>query len=339
MTNEIVIYTDNDDNRALSTERRNPLLSPARAYINTLSQRSRNTAFQALKKFANVWLDVIEEETQQTYSREIDVFSLDWHHLSYNHMSLIRAKIGDMIANRDISSSYANIVMAAIKGVLKECQRMGLMNREDLANITDFKSFKINHKRKGTLLEVDEIRALLGVCDNSSLGIRDAAIIAILASTGMRRQELCSLRVEDVNLNTRRVQIISGKGNKDRVAFLKPEAVKRVKAWLDIRPQFEDNPYLLLPVQRYGYIANRQLNTQTIQLVLRERSKQAGITEVKPHDLRKFMASTLLLSGADIAQVSKLLGHANLKTTADHYDLRHEDELKKAADILPNIDF
>lgn len=337
MSNEIVIY--DSDTQSLSTEVRNPLLSPAKAYLNSLSMRSRNTQTQALKKFIEIWASVVEDETGEHIDQLPDIFSVSWNNLTYQHISVARAKIGDLIQERELSPNYANNVMAAVKGVLKEAQRMGVISREDLANNTDFKSFKVGHRQKGHLLEVDEIRALMSVCDASPLGVRDACLIAILATTGMRRQELCSLRVEDVNLNTRRIQIVSGKGQKDRVVFLSPEAVKRVKAWLDIRPAFEDNPYLLLPVQRYGYISNRQLSTQTVQLVLQTRAKQAGIPPIKPHDLRKFMASTVLLNGGDIAQVSKLLGHANINTTKEHYDLRNEDELKKAADILPKIEF
>ena len=83
------------------------------------------------------------------------------------------------------------------------------------------------------MIEDEEIKKLLQVYDldiarGKSTGLRDAAIIALLWAAGLRRNEIIKLRQTDLNLSTGELQILHGKGNKERIAYVTGTALERV---------------------------------------------------------------------------------------------------------------
>jgi integrase len=76
-----------------------------------------------------------------------------------------------------------------------------------------------------------------------------------------------------------------------------------------------------------------KLTNQAIYTILAKRGNQAGVKHFRPHDLRRTFVCSLLDSGADIATVAKMAGHASVNTTA-RYDRRPEETKRKAASLL-----
>ena len=165
----------------------------------------------------------------------------------------------------------------------------------------------------------------------SKLGVRDAALIAILRGAGLRRGEAVKLNVRDFNPETGRLEINRAKGGKSRLVYLPEAAITYVENWLDVRSRRPGA--LLCPMRKGGVIEYRAMSSTAILKVVQKRAKQAGVASFSPHDFRRTFCSDLLDAGVDIVTVQKLAGHADPNTTAK-YDRRGEEIKRKAVQKL-----
>ena len=139
--------------------------------------------------------------------------------------------------------------------------------------------------------------------------LRDAAILEMLFSTGLRVSELCGLD-SDIDL-TRDELSVRGKGEKVRVVFLSSAAKEAVREYLRARDDMEEALFVDGRPNKLHRIAPRD-----VQRHLKKYVARAGITSaVTPHTLRHAFATDLLSNGADIRSVQQLLGHASINTT------------------------
>jgi site-specific recombinase XerD len=169
-------------------------------------------------------------------------------------------------------------------------------------------------------------------CENdpNPAGARDAAIIALAYSCGLRRAELATLDMADYDKENGSL-VILGKRNKERTAYLVNGAKRAMADWLAIRG---DEPGALFwPINKGGALAARRMTTQAIYNMMKKRAKMARVKTFSPHDLRRSFVSDLLEAGADIAIVAKMAGHRSVTTTA-RYDRRPEQAKQKAAKLL-----
>jgi hypothetical protein len=185
----------------------------------------------------------------------------------------------------------------------------------------------------GRELLSEEIATLIQNCieDCSPLGIRDAAIISILFGSGLRREEITKLNLDDYDSEDAKL-VVRGKRSKQRIAYLGDGAVAALTGWLQIRG--DDTGPLFFSVKRGGHLRDgRRLSPQSIYYLLKTRAERAGVKPFTPHDLRRSFVSRLLEAGVDIAIVAKMAGHSNIQTTA-RYDRRPEEAKKRAASLL-----
>ena len=146
------------------------------------------------------------------------------------------------------------------------------------------------------------------------LGLRDRAILETLYSAGLRVSELTGLDVADVDL-AEGLATVRGKGKRERLALLGPQAVEALEAWLPRRtalagPRAATQPALFL--NRHG----TRLTSRSVGRLLEKYLAAAGLDpRTSPHTLRHSFATHLLDAGADIRSVQELLGHRSLATT------------------------
>ena len=139
---------------------------------------------------------------------------------------------------------------------------------------------------------------------------RNLAILLLLRHTGVRVGELCSLRLGDVTTSERKGSLlVRGKGDKDRVLPLNADVRQALEAYRAVRPTVSDD---------HLFIGQRgePLQPEAVQLIVRKYAQRAGLAGVTPHSLRHSFAKHVLDAGADLATVSRLLGHERLETTA-----------------------
>lgn len=302
-------------NTAIETSRADN--HPAAVYIMSLAPGSRRTMKEALNTIAEIL----------TSGRD-DAVSLNWAGLRYQHTAAVREELAAKYA-----PATANKMLSALRGVLKESWRLGLLNAEDYHRAADLKAVKGEKLPRGRALSRGEVRALFEVCskDTSAAGSRDAALLAVLYGAGIRRSECAALNLEDFDAETGALVIRAGKGRKDRMVYATNGSRDALLAWLELRG---DTPgSLFCPVNKGGKITVRSMTDQSIFYVLKRRGEEAEVKSFSPHDMRRTFISSLLDEGADISTVQQLAGHANV-TTTQRYDRRGEVTKRKAAELL-----
>jgi len=254
-----------------------------------------------------------------------DALSLDWGALRFQHTTAIRSRLLDSYAPATV-----NGMLAALRGVLKAAWQLGQMSAEDYHRAIQVKNVKGETLPAGRDLTPGEVAALSIACtsDPSPAGVRDAAIIGILYTAGLRRAEVVGLELADVDAEPNKLTIRGGKGRKDRTTYVASGAREALLDWMALRGA-EPGP-LFTPVNKGGAIHLRRMTSQAVYNMLQKRAEQAGVKDFSPHDFRRTFVGDLLDRGVDIVTVQKLAGHANVNTTG-RYDRRPEETKKAAA--------
>lgn len=188
----------------------------------------------------------------------------------------------------------------------------------------------------------DQARALLQAGDPTTLaGLRDRALLATLLYHGLRRAELCALRVTDLQ-RRRGVEHLQvhGKGDKVRYVPLHPEAAAAIADYLRIAGHGDDRQGALFrPTSNNTRASTQGITPDGVYRLLRRYLSALNITgdNLGPHALRATAATNALENGADIAQVQAWLGHASIATTRayDRRHMRRDDSPTFSVDFAP----
>lgn len=193
---------------------------------------------------------------------------------------------------------------------------------EDPAGVMDSPRFldKLPH-----MLSNEEVERLIDAPDpKTERGRRDAAIIEVFYSCGLRISELAALRQRDVSVDESAVRV-RGKGNKVRVVPLGERAMERILAWLEVRGTWKPKTSTLFVSTR-----GRRMGRTSVWQVVKDAARAANIRNtVTPHMLRHSFATHLLDNGADLRAVQEMLGHSDIATT-QIYTHVSTDRLTKA---------
>jgi site-specific recombinase XerD len=290
---------------------------PARIYLARLAVGSRPTMRGALQTAAELLTG--GRCTWET---------MPWHLVEAQHTKALRAEL----ANR-YAPTTANKMLSAVRGVLREAWELGLMPAEQYHRAASFRTVRGERLLRGRALGGGELKALFAACraDKLPTGARDAALIAVLYGSGLRRSEAVALDVASYNKDEGSLTVRAGKGNKDRVCYTASGQSRLIDAWLGLRGEHAGP--LFCAIAKGGKIKARRLTDRAVLYIVQRRAKQAGVEHFSPHDLRRTMIGDLLDAGADISTVQKLAGHANVSTTV-RYDRRDEATKKRAAKLL-----
>jgi integrase/recombinase XerD len=165
------------------------------------------------------------------------------------------------------------------------------------------------------VLSPQEIARILGQPDvRTGAGVRDRAVLEVLYATGIRRQELMSVEIGDINVEAGTVFIRKGKGGRQRVVPIASSALVWVQKYLEaVRPVLsQDEKQKALFLNDFG----NPMSKNTLDRILKQYARSAGITKpVSCHKFRHAMATALLDNGADIRTVQEILGHSSLTST------------------------
>ena len=167
-------------------------------------------------------------------------------------------------------------------------------------------------------LDNSDLRQLLDAPNTTKIdGIRDRAILEALFSTGLRVSELGSLNREDINSNTRELEIL-GKGGKERVVFISDSAANWLEKYLSIRKDTFKPLFIRFQgkVDLTNFGEKMRLTTRSIERVVEKYVKALGLSvKATPQTLRHSFATDLLVNGTDMKSVQEILGHNNISTT------------------------
>lgn len=180
------------------------------------------------------------------------------------------------------------------------------------------------------VLSVEEIDELISANDlETPHGVRNAALLELLYSCGLRVSEVCNLTFSSLFLEERYVRVI-GKGSKERLVPMSDSAVERMLEYLPIRNSIQAKPgythYLFLSRVKTG------ISRQMVFMIVKDLAKSIGLDkDISPHTFRHSFATHLLEGGANLQAIRDMLGHANISTTEIY---THIDRSKLKEEIL-----
>lgn len=168
-------------------------------------------------------------------------------------------------------------------------------------------------------IAAEHITALLQAARNSSHKKRNEALLLLLLDTGLRASEVCSLKVEDIDLTTRSFRVC-GKGNKIRVAYFGQATLKSLVSYLRSRRAEPREP--LFASRTGGALTANSLRQLTERL-----ARVAGVppSQCSPHAFRRTFAVSILRAGANLFSVQAMLGHTDLQMTRRYVSLAEAD--------------
>lgn len=282
----------------------------------------------ALRQFAEfvVLKGIPNKSTRRVYGIALIRF-LNWYAV-YNARQggkLDRTAILTHLTLPDIqklSSSSRCLAASAIKRFARELYYQQLIPFEAWQGINDIKGEKVHKAKAPNWLTLRQLQELMSLPPMTLHGARDRALLATVAGCGLRRAELCSLKISSIEQRSGRwVFIVIGKGGKLRIVPI-PNGIKVViDEWLELRSKHYGewkvpaDSYLFIPVLQGGTIKERQLHDHTIYDTVKLYGEALGVLSLAPHDLRRTYARLTRELGADIDQIRYVLGHASIDTT------------------------
>jgi integrase/recombinase XerC len=201
--------------------------------------------------------------------------------------------------------------LAAVRSFGKFLSRQGVLDENPARGL---RGPRLDKKLPHFLTLGDVQKLLVAPAETVWAGRRDRAILETLYSAGVRVSELVGLDVADADL-TDGVITVRGKGKKERLALLGPNARSAVLRWLDDRANLLRNARADSPAIFLNRAGGR-LTTRSVGRLLEKHLRVAGLDpRTSPHTLRHSFATHMLDAGADIRGVQELLGHKSLTTT------------------------
>lgn len=212
------------------------------------------------------------------------------------------------------SVSTANRKLSTIKSFYKFLIRQGVCKTNPADRIDSGK----REQRLPKPADIEDIEKLIKTADN----LRDKLIFELLFATGLRREELCNISINDVNFNDGYIRVF-GKGGKERIVPCHPTALKMITDLFN-----KHNSKWLFPSRKNK---GHHIHVHTVNDIFKKWVAKAGLEgkNITPHKLRHSFATYLHNNGADILVIQKLLGHSSVSTTQIYTQVSSELSMKE----------
>ncbi len=186
-------------------------------------------------------------------------------------------------------------------------------------------------RRKGlpSFLTISQMEDLLALPSRDDpVGLRDAAILELFYSTGMRLSELSELKLSSIDFKGEVIRVM-GKGKKERILPVGVEALDTLRSYLEKRrlalKKFPEVDGEAIFLNRFG----KRLTSRSMRRIVKKYAQKVSEEKrTSPHTLRHTFATHLLNEGAGLLTVKELLGHESLSTTQIYTHVTTE-KLKK----------
>lgn len=292
-----------------------------------------------MKPLIRKYLAYLAEERQYS-SHTVKAYQNDLHQFSkflqlhfkgsrYHLRSIdnvtIRFFLGDLL-DRGLTKKSIARKLAAVRSFFTYLVRQDVARYNPAEIIVTPKL----EKRLPVFLDEASMVRILEAPDRSTRdGLRDAAVIELLYSTGIRLGELIRLNVEDLDFTNGTIKVL-GKGSKHRVVPCGKKAYDVLRAYLSRRQEFVSQETPADGRQAlFLSVAGKRIYPKAVHLIVKKYiAKVSEVEKKSPHVIRHTFATHLLNRGADLRAVMELLGHESLSTT-QLYTHVTVDHLKK----------
>lgn len=255
--------------------------------------------------------------SQESYEYAIDEF-ISWYcsepRLAFNRTVVLRYRF--FLEQRNLAPSTINVRLAAVRRLAYEAADSGLLSPELAAGIARVKGAKRLGVRSGNWITAEQGKVLIQSPNPDTLrGKRDRAILAVLLGCGLRRAEVVTVRMEDIQLREEHWVIadLIGKGRHVRTVPV-PNWIKRtIDEWTI--PAEITSGNVFRRVNKQGRIWGDRITSKAVWHVVKAAARRTGIPNLAPHDLRRTCARLCHLAGGELEQIQFLLGHVSVQTT------------------------
>lgn len=260
------------------------------------------------------------ENTVKAYCQGMKEY-MRWHEETFGKRMkmFLRANVLDYISYlhtvKGLSNRSVNAKLASLHSFNLYLIAAGY-TKEVVLDKQDYLKVQLAYASPSTVSREEVERFRQEILERS--GVRDYAIVTILAYAGLRISECLALRVEDISLPAREIKVRHGKGDKMRVVYFWDKVVNAVREYLRNRPK-TGNPYLF-PGRGDSHLTRSQVNR-----IFNEYSES-----ITPHTLRHFFCSNALENGYTIADLANQAGHSNVHTTLLYTNPTREKMKEKA---------
>jgi len=227
------------------------------------------------------------------------------------------------LSEKQIDNRTINRKISSLKAYFKFLQKIDVTTVSPLSMHRALKAAK-KIEIPFSELEMEKVLSEIEYADDFE-GVRDELLIHVLYVTGMRRAEVISLKVSDVDFANMTIKVL-GKRNKERLVPMLLETKEKFKIYLDYRKglkEINDGSYIFLTLS-----GNKIYETLVYRLIKKYFREVSSKVKTSPHILRHTFATHLLNKGADLNAVKELLGHSSLAST-QVYTHNSIAELKK----------
>ena len=277
-----------------------------------------------------MFTNTLGKETKRAYVQAIkEFFGKDLCNITIEDMQAVTAEMANKYAmnllNSGLKRTSINRKLSALHSFYKFlCRRsVGIMTYNPFDSdegCIRFKNAQKNYIAKRALV-ADEVKTMfdLAKMDNSIIGVRDLLVLELLATTGMRRAEICEIKIGDIQL-TQGVYAINivGKGNKERIIVASNEVMGIINKYMNMRGiTMKDKDEYLLVSHANRKSGSGKVSTNMIYRIVKHYAELADIDPdtISPHTLRHTFATQCIGMGTPIQDVQQLMGHASINTT------------------------
>ena len=276
-------------------------------YTKTMTEKTKRSYMQTIKEFFEVQelSDVTVEDMQQVTPELANLYA-------------------HKLIEKGLSKATVNKKLSSLQNFYKFlCRRdIGIMTYNPFETNQGAIRFK-NASKQYTdkrILTPDEIKTMICLAEknNTIIGMRDTIVLLMLSTTGMRREELCSINIGDIRTYLgKKIIEITGKGDKRRLVVLSDKLVRLIDAYIKARGLTSKDKSAPL-IASHGNRNCGNVDTNTIYRVVKKYARLAGIDEstISPHAFRATYA-TILRDDLDmpVDDIQELMGHSNRQTT------------------------
>lgn len=277
-----------------------------------------------------MFTNTLGKETKRAYVQAIkEFFGKDLCNITIEDMQAVTPEMANKYAmnllNNGLKRTSINRKLSALHTFYKFlCRRsIGIMSYNPFdpsEGSLRFKNAQKNYIAKRALV-ADEVKTMfdLAKMDNSIIGVRDLLVLELLATTGMRRAEICEIKIGDIQL-TQGVYAINivGKGNKERIIVASNEVMGIINKYMNMRGiTMKDKDEYLLVSHANRRSGSGKVSTNMIYRIVKHYAELADIDPdtISPHTLRHTFATQCIGMGTPIQDVQQLMGHASINTT------------------------
>lgn len=263
----------------------------------------------------------LSPHTLDNYSRDLNRFMdfvdqiglQSWTDVAAKHVRQFVAQIH----RQGLAGKSIQRTLSAVRSFYRYLSREQLVE----LNPADAISAPKSPRKLPSTLDTDQISYLLDLPVTDAISARDAAMMELIYSSGLRLSELVGVDIHHLDLADHSLRVI-GKGQKERELPVGEKALQAIDRWLDCRHEFASFDEQALFVSARG----KRISVRTVQQRMDHWGKFLGLQgKVHPHRLRHSFASHMLESSGDLRAVQELLGHEDISTTQiyTHLDFQH----------------